>query len=683
MIQPWTRASLPICISSASGAAGWSRQYSTLTVDLELQYDENGVGPQAVSRWTPTKLDTGLISQWLAKCRQDHGPSCNELIVSSPPPPGFRCIDTRDWCVTEIDSSDEYLALSYVWAAATSPSSQVEDEPFQLKLANVEELGRKNSLRSDQVPDLIADAIQLCSEIGFRYLWVDRLCIIQDGGALKQEQIINMDAVYHNATMTICVLWGSGLGGIPGTSKTSRKMSLDGKPWQLYERLAVSPGSRYGVHDSAWNTRGWTYQEKVLSRRHLFIEGRHSYLSCMSETGVSDSPFHRSVALDEPERGIRLRSPSSEDTQIGAPSQSPMRLYNFSVEEYTGRKLSFDSDAMNAFMGVANIFAKQHKTALLSCLPERHFFQALLWNRTGEVSRPRVFSNGEPPIPSWSWAASDGTASYGRMRWHFRGRPYTLYSASETLIGNLVRFYHTDLDESSRVRLREVEEVCMWFPMPGESITQQSSGDYAEKIQNFADSPLSAMGSEDSLQLWRDCVHSPWEADRHAEVSHSDLPVALAPGCLVFNSTFALLSLRPPGKLLPVDSEDPSKAPSVNLDMVDKDGNIVGQVFPLPEGEASKIGQTGEEYGVAVLGAAVAERLRRVDWGGEGISNLVARTGETKTSWKQRKEGEDPWALIAIVLHTESGISRRVALGAVNPQAWTDAKPEWRRIVLV
>ncbi|KAI1268297.1 hypothetical protein F5Y18DRAFT_374643 [Xylariaceae sp. FL1019] len=41
--------------------------------------------------------------------------------------------------------------------------------------------------------------MMLCSEVGERYLWVDALCILQDDGDDKLEQINAMDAVCSRA----------------------------------------------------------------------------------------------------------------------------------------------------------------------------------------------------------------------------------------------------------------------------------------------------------------------------------------------------------------------------------------------------------------------------------------------------------------------------------------------------
>lgn len=112
-----------------------------------------------------------------------------------PLPPSFRLIDTSTRCVVECAAPVAYLALSYVLGAATLPFPQV---PFQLELSNIDELAQPSALRRriSELPAVIIDAMNFCTDIGHRFLWVDRLCIVQDDCQSKLAQINAIDAVY-------------------------------------------------------------------------------------------------------------------------------------------------------------------------------------------------------------------------------------------------------------------------------------------------------------------------------------------------------------------------------------------------------------------------------------------------------------------------------------------------------
>ncbi|GME23091.1 uncharacterized protein K452DRAFT_204684 [Neofusicoccum parvum] len=102
----------------------------------------------------------------------------------------------REWCLTpELDQDTDisYAALSYVWGS--------DPDNGKLKGHMVERLESPNSL--DDVPKTIEDALIICSELGYQYLWVDRLCIVQDDFEKKQGQINSMAQIFSSAAVTI------------------------------------------------------------------------------------------------------------------------------------------------------------------------------------------------------------------------------------------------------------------------------------------------------------------------------------------------------------------------------------------------------------------------------------------------------------------------------------------------
>jgi hypothetical protein len=59
------------------------------------------------------------------------------------------------------------------------------------------------------LPRTIRDALEVTLSIGYRFLWVDSLCIVQDDDEDRDLQIDMMDEIYSNATLTIAA--GTGL----------------------------------------------------------------------------------------------------------------------------------------------------------------------------------------------------------------------------------------------------------------------------------------------------------------------------------------------------------------------------------------------------------------------------------------------------------------------------------------
>jgi len=119
-------------------------------------------------------------------------------------------------------------------------------------------------------PRTVLDAVAVTRGVGMRYLWVDRLCINQEDDEEKGYLINRMTTVYECADVTIFAAAGSGAGhGLPGVGSTPRKSQ---------PRCALDSGStlvsslrdlRKDIIESTHWTRGWTYQERVLSNRRL------------------------------------------------------------------------------------------------------------------------------------------------------------------------------------------------------------------------------------------------------------------------------------------------------------------------------------------------------------------------------------------------------------------------------
>jgi hypothetical protein len=86
----------------------------------------------------------------------------------------------------------EYIALSYCWGGDDS-----------MKLTNLEFDSWAQSIPVINLPKTIRDAIICTRRLGLDYLWVDRLCIIQDNAADVTQQIAVMPEIYGMAYLTL------------------------------------------------------------------------------------------------------------------------------------------------------------------------------------------------------------------------------------------------------------------------------------------------------------------------------------------------------------------------------------------------------------------------------------------------------------------------------------------------
>jgi hypothetical protein len=115
---------------------------------------------------------------------------------------------------------------------------------------------------------------------GEKYLWVDCLCIKQGSAVDLAKFIPRMDLIYGFASVIIVAASGADAdAGLPGIKSNSR--TLEPKPicmsngvWLL---RTLDPAGSTGVNsysylqDSTWCERGWTFQEKLFSKRALIF----------------------------------------------------------------------------------------------------------------------------------------------------------------------------------------------------------------------------------------------------------------------------------------------------------------------------------------------------------------------------------------------------------------------------
>ncbi|KAK8176058.1 hypothetical protein IWX90DRAFT_130600 [Phyllosticta citrichinensis] len=126
------------------------------------------------------------VRSWL-----DHAPAIPPLRQL---PPGFRLVDVVDKKVVSAPSQPfDYVCLSYVWGE--------RGEDLLASSSNINELQQDKSLAESRVPATIQDAMTACQHLGQRYLWVVRLCILQDDDSGspqrgKQAQIEKMGEIY-------------------------------------------------------------------------------------------------------------------------------------------------------------------------------------------------------------------------------------------------------------------------------------------------------------------------------------------------------------------------------------------------------------------------------------------------------------------------------------------------------
>jgi hypothetical protein len=115
--------------------------------------------------------------------------------------------------------------------------------------------------------------------LGVQYLWVDSLCIMQDT-VDKHDQIQQMDKIYQEALLCIVAAAGRDANaGLPGVSKERdvRQRIIDVDGMTLANTV---PDLVTSIASTFWRSRGWCFQENVLSSRKLIFTADQTFYHC-------------------------------------------------------------------------------------------------------------------------------------------------------------------------------------------------------------------------------------------------------------------------------------------------------------------------------------------------------------------------------------------------------------------
>lgn len=266
------------------------------------------------------------------------------------------------------------MAISYVWGSS----------PFlKAKKDNIEELKRPFSIK--RLPRTIQDGICVTRDLGFKYLWIDALCIIQDDQEDQADEVARMGYIYSNATLTIIAACGSSVysGLFPSSSKPLSRTLDDG-------------GTKASVQFSrnAWSSRAWTFQEGLLSRRCLHFQPEGIKWTCVTDwtTSINDetSPVDNKTLT---KWALALASQPLTRGELTS-------LWQELVNVYTKRELTYESDRLPALAGLARFFETKLQDEYIGGLWRHELPEALCWTVDRPSERARHYS-----APSWSWAS--------------------------------------------------------------------------------------------------------------------------------------------------------------------------------------------------------------------------------------------------------------------------------------
>jgi Heterokaryon incompatibility protein (HET) len=354
----------------------------------------------------PDRACRELVIQWLEKCKHEHREVCSitAMISTNHDLVPEYLVDVQDMRVHHVCGEKlEYLALSYVWGRI---------QTLQLLKHNRTELVTSGSLcgRIDEIPTVVRDAITFTKDMGYKFLWVDTLCICQDDAETKERQIAGMNTVYARATMTLVALEGLDASyGLCGVHPYEMPRYQPMEKMHQLRMMTIMPPISESLERSVWRSRAWTFQEEQFSRRILFFTKYQVYFRCQSSTYCEDR-FEDCLNVEDGYVEGAFQDGLLHHPQPGAHlSTTANRIWMRMVEDYSKRSFSRDSDRYDAFAGVESQLKQDsfHYPCILG-MPVRHLARELYWHHLGNPASQQRELRRISSFPSWSWCGWEG-----------------------------------------------------------------------------------------------------------------------------------------------------------------------------------------------------------------------------------------------------------------------------------
>jgi hypothetical protein len=182
----------------------------------------------------------------------------------------------------EMDTTQkrDYIALSYCWGKH-NPEWYTTGQNFNSYLEHID---------CDVLPKTIKDAVHITRQLGYEYLWVDALCIIQKGNENdKVSELRKMASIYCGASVVLSAARvRSSEEGFLHNRKVDKIYDI------VFELHAIVEG--IGTHafflhecstddseDEPIDKRAWTLQEHSLAVRLLRFGSKQTRWMCLHE----------------------------------------------------------------------------------------------------------------------------------------------------------------------------------------------------------------------------------------------------------------------------------------------------------------------------------------------------------------------------------------------------------------
>lgn len=341
----------------------------------------------------PIQVSTGsedaflLIKKWLDDCLSSHA-SCNSEDLN------VAVLPTRLLCVSDgrlrlvdtalLPEKPRYLVLSHCWGLI---------KILRLLGQSLEDFHK--SIPEDKLSKTFKDAVFITRKLGYQYIWIDSLCIIQDDTGDWRRESSKMSGVYGGAALSIAA--SSAKDGSVGCFfnrnedmlKQIHKYQIQLPVGDYQDSAMFTPLDKTNyqdyMEDCPLAERGWVFQERFLAPRTIHFTSSQLYFTCREK--ICCETFQNLTDL------------SNQNMRIVERTNIP-EIWRTVVHNYSQCKLTYEKDKLIAISGVAKWLQLRTGDEYVAGLWQSRLELDLLWD-TMEVSPIRP----QNEMPSWSWAS--------------------------------------------------------------------------------------------------------------------------------------------------------------------------------------------------------------------------------------------------------------------------------------
>ncbi|KAF3805938.1 Cyclin-dependent kinase 8 [Colletotrichum gloeosporioides] len=345
------------------------------------------------------EFQTTLLKEWVRVCDKHH----DHPFEPEPKLP-TRVLDVgtkgqpnlRLRC-SEGSTSGKYIALSHCWG---------NTQCFKTLKSNITNL--ETCIEFEELPKTFKDAIEVTRVLGFRYLWIDSLCIVQDDPLDWKLEAVSMEHVFSSASITIAA----------SSAKSSSEGFLNSRGKQLPFLTIQTPSGRTvfirksidnfrrDVEGSVLNQRGWVLQERALARRTIHFTSTQVYWEC--GRGIHCETM---MKLVNPKAAF-LGDSDFPNSALAYFKGARIRLFQNLYQIYSTLGFSHMSDRPMAIRGLEERLLKTFNTKGGFGVFERYLHRSLLWQRQEGSTLIPITGVMNTHIPSWSWMSHSGPISF-------------------------------------------------------------------------------------------------------------------------------------------------------------------------------------------------------------------------------------------------------------------------------